>query len=585
MLGVTQRPGSRFWQFEARVPADVLERLAGHSAFVQFDPNDLRMVLNTTFRDSVRCSLQTSDLHVANQRALVIQSYLQEVYANARLTRPARLTASRVNQISGEAYRLFVSLYAEDPESREFWNRLKATNRMAREGRSVDVPPLSLHDLRHSIATEVLETSDVTASVNEMPSNADRIQASLERRYSDIIKSILVKNGHISPSGKINVDDESWNKLLKATDASITGAFKRLRRHADLDYSPDPLEATFLPIIREPTKSPSQSDSIVSANNVFSNWVRVTSASRSIRQSTIDNFRAIFIDEFCVFLKANGRKTDMYDITKTDVVNWRDYLISTGLSATTIRGKKLAAVSAILNRAFKDGKISSNPTAGVSLPIVHHVRERVRGFTDEEAASILLAARDIKNSSYSTRMQDVIRWVPFLCAATGARITELLQLRRRDVFEQEGTWWIRITPEAGSVKNDTFRDIPLHKALSEEGFLNFVNECQKNRLFIHDLPNRRADRPSTEGTLSTLTSWVRSIVNDQRIQPNHAWRHRFTTLARECGMGEEQRSAILGHRIGGMGEVYGEMSGLVANMAKIKTDRMFPKSATRPLQA
>jgi hypothetical protein len=109
---------------------------------------------------------------------------------------------------------------------------------MAREGRSVDVPPLSLHDLRHSIATEVLETGDVTASVNEMPSNADRIQVSLERRYSDIIKSILVKNGHISPSGKINVDDESWNKLLKATDASITGAFKRLRRHADLGRKP-----------------------------------------------------------------------------------------------------------------------------------------------------------------------------------------------------------------------------------------------------------------------------------------------------------------------------------------------------------
>jgi len=38
------------------------------------------------------------------------------------------------------------------------------------------------------------------------------------------------------------------------------------------------------------------------------------------------------------------------------------------------------------------------------------------------------------------------------------------------VRKENGRWIIRITPEAGSVKAEDFRDIPLHQQLIDLGF-------------------------------------------------------------------------------------------------------------------
>ena len=44
------------------------------------------------------------------------------------------------------------------------------------------------------------------------------------------------------------------------------------------------------------------------------------------------------------------------------------------------------------------------------------------------------------------------RWSPVLCAFTGARVTEMAQLRREDVRQEDGRWVLRVTPDVGSVK-------------------------------------------------------------------------------------------------------------------------------------
>jgi integrase len=56
--------------------------------------------------------------------------------------------------------------------------------------------------------------------------------------------------------------------------------------------------------------------------------------------------------------------------------------------------------------------------------------ERIRGFSDEEAALILRQAG---------RSQDPVRrWIPLLSAYSGARISEICQLRGEDIFQQDG---------------------------------------------------------------------------------------------------------------------------------------------------
>ena len=52
------------------------------------------------------------------------------------------------------------------------------------------------------------------------------------------------------------------------------------------------------------------------------------------------------------------------------------------------------------------------------------------GFTDEEARTILQAAEK--------ETRPVTRWLPLLCAASGARVGEMAQLRSEDVIVQDG---------------------------------------------------------------------------------------------------------------------------------------------------
>src|SRR5690606_28014834 len=76
------------------------------------------------------------------------------------------------------------------------------------------------------------------------------------------------------------------------------------------------------------------------------------------------------------------------------------------------------------------------------------------------------------------------RWVPWLCAYSGARIGEMVQLRKQDVRLEDGRWVMRVTPEAGTVKTGQMRDVPLHPHLVEMGFPAFVEAAPEGPLFM-----------------------------------------------------------------------------------------------------
>ena len=83
------------------------------------------------------------------------------------------------------------------------------------------------------------------------------------------------------------------------------------------------------------------------------------------------------------------------------------------------------------------------------------------------------------------------RWVPLLCAFTGARVAEITQLRKAD-FRKEGDVHVgRITPDAGSTKTGQWRDVPLHRQIIALGFLDYL-ECSPDGPIFHnatDPPN------------------------------------------------------------------------------------------------
>ena len=78
-----------------------------------------------------------------------------------------------------------------------------------------------------------------------------------------------------------------------------------------------------------------------------------------------------------------------------------------------------------------------------------------------------------------------------------------------------------------------------------------------------------------QNTGAKVGQWVRKDVGitDPRVQPNHAWRHRFKTLCRDAGIDLETRNAIQGHGDGTAASGYGEVT--IATMKRAID--MFPR--------
>jgi len=209
--------------------------------------------------------------------------------------------------------------------------------------------------------------------------------------------------------------------------------------------------------------------------------------------------------------------------------------------------------------------LAHNPFKEVRITVPRKARKREdKAFSPEEAKVILSAALAIEPK---TKAQAAKRWVPWLCAYSGARAGEITQLRGADVIT-EGIPAIKITPEAGTVKTGKPRTVPLHEHLLAQGFLEFVKASGKGPLFYNSNPKRLRTSGPAEATnppkarsvkaRERIAEWVRELgVTDQELQPNHAWRHTFMSIARRHGVTRENLYSITGHTAKDVGESYG----------------------------
>lgn len=254
-------------------------------------------------------------------------------------------------------------------------------------------------------------------------------------------------------------------------------------------------------------------------------------------------------------------------VEHSNLIAWKEYLLarrtSAGnlLNARTVRDTYLSAVKAVFRWAKRNGKIESNPTADLHVRVTKKTKTRDRSLTDFEALKILRGTLQTPPKKLSSERAFAQRWVPWLCAYSGARVNEITQLRRQDIIKVDGIWAMNITPEAGSVKTDEARVVPLHPHIIEQGFIAEI-EKKSGPLFYN--PERRLkqsvenSQPAKVGEY--LAKWVRELgVSDPAVQPNHGWRHRFKTLARRHHIVGEVRDALQGHAPRTEGEHYGEL--------------------------
>src|SRR5262249_49909565 len=147
-----------------------------------------------------------------------------------------------------------------------------------------------------------------------------------------------------------------------------------------------------------------------------------------------------------------------------DAQAWAEGLVTKKRTARTVNDVWCSAARTVFSWAVKTRRIASNPFEATTVTQPRKVRTRETDeFTTAEAKLILTSALTFKDTL--RRFDAARRWVPWLCAYTGARAGEITQLRAEDVKQHEGTWVIKITPEAGTVKAGKPRTAPLHEHL------------------------------------------------------------------------------------------------------------------------
>ena len=290
--------------------------------------------------------------------------------------------------------------------------------------------------------------------------------------------------------------------------------------------------------------------------------------------ATVKSFRAK-VRSFQTFLGHD----DARRVTKRDVALWKDHLLEAGkidgspLGAKTVRETYLPAIKSVLKRGVTSGQLPENVAAGVTVAgRRRQPRLRSAGFTDDEARRILAATMDKRSERISPERERAIRWIPWLLAYTGARVNEIAQLRVQDVKLVDGIWTLTITPEAGSTKDGNARVVALHPHLVEQGFPEVIKGLEGRVFFDPSRARTGSDEnPQSKKVGEHLARWVRDQVGvtDPRVKPNHGWRHRFKTIARECRMIPETRDYIQGHVPRIESEAYGDTSPKVT-LAEIK---------------
>lgn len=502
-------PTTGMFYYRARIPTDISRNVLGESLTVVVADGVVSKIKLGT--GPVKVSLQTKDIATAKARHAAVEAHLRQRWDAVRRG-PVELSHRQILALAGEWYRALVGRHEDEPGNEVGW------------------------DTYRDVLIDGLQYLDPESDGFDAPAyDPDR--------------------GHRLLAGVIDVDAFLSERTLVVTETSrlallhqmalahLAGASTLIRR-AGGDYGRDRVAERF----------PSLSPALVSATSAsavpFQTLVDGWAKEKEPKAATIQLYTT-YINKFAEFVKHD----DASRVTRKDVVGWKHHLLEAGDAPTTINGAKLAAVKAVFAWAVENELLRENPGSRVSVVRKAKPDERMGAFSPDEATAILAAAKKEKSP--------VRRWVPLLCAQSGARVAEVCQLRKEDIREENGIWFMRFTAEAGSLKNaNSQRDVPLHPQVVTAGFLKFVEGKPDGPLF-YDMRRRRegSTKPPAKIVSKNLANWVHTLGLEvgraHRKDPNHAWRHYFKTVARAHGVQGSVSDRITGHAAANEGQNYG----------------------------
>jgi integrase len=478
-----------------------------------------------------------------------VQEWAAEIdtrIANIRAARKGEgqsLTREQARALAGEWYNWFVGRHLATASSAEHWERYR--------GEIGD-------ELRRAVARHTPPYADP-----EDPEADDIWEHSEEAR--EAVRPMLAdwcETSRFLAMKGLTLDTTSRVLFLDFLYDDFAAALALLIRRARGDFSPD----------THPPHFPKFAVGGLSAWDLFRRWIEAAGPA----ESTVNRWRAVFLA-----LKEQFGDRNIASLTFEEARDWINGLIRPGRTATTVADVWLVAARTVCAWGVTQKYLASNPFAEVKVTVPKKAKLREsEAFTPEETQIILQAASAITVGK--SKFEAAKRWVPWLCAYSGARVGEITQLRAGDIIERDGIHAMRLTPEAGTIKTGQARVVPLHEHLVVQRFLVFVSSKGKGPLFYNlskladdtDKDATNPKRPRSVKARERLAKWVRSLgITDPELRPNHAWRHTFKQIADRAGITERMSNYITGHAHTSEGAKYGAPT--VDDMAKAL--RRFPR--------
>lgn len=298
---------------------------------------------------------------------------------------------------------------------------------------------------------------------------------------------------------------------------------------------------------RRADKASRSSEQSLSLGVLIDDWAR----RKGVRPNTERQNRSI-LGKFATFIGHD----DASRFTKKDVRRWRDALQDEGqLTTKTINDRYLAALKAVLAIGVSEHDLPANVADGVRDTRKGPPPTGSKGYSEDQALTILNATFKGTERKLSHPHQRALFWIPWILAFTGLRVSEIAQLQGRHVKEEDGIWHLVIDPSDGSTKGDNAWTTGVHRQLLRLGFVDMVEAVGDGPLFYEPYPAgtdlnalEKTHRAKYSG--DRIAMWIKDDLGipPPNNRPNHAWRHRFTTLSRGCNMDKEARDYMLGSR-------------------------------------
>jgi integrase len=499
-------------------------------------PADVRAEYHTLYRKSHEEIFSAPATDARPRAEMKHREWLLEVESRIRTIRSKHrgeardLTHREAQGLAGDWYRWFVAQHEESPGDPQRWRQ--------RAERLTDAimdatPGWDAHDPLLDQRKRGYEPA-VRAEVH--PMLADRAKTA----------QFLASKGEV-------LTREAVGAFLDCILSDYLSACDLLERRARGDYTPDTLLQTFPVFDRGKPKVTSG----ITAMRLFEAYITAA----GLADGSVQSRRVVFT---ALDAQLDGRAVD--SLSDDEAQQWIASLVTKERSARTVMNNYVAAFRAACSWAVKQRKMARNPfaTAEVKVPKNRRRVRETKAFKDEEVQLVLgsaLAIQDTRRPSMAAR-----RWVPWLCAYTGARAGEITQLRGQDVIMRDDVVALHLTPDAGSIKTSVARTVPLHEHVVAQGFLDYVNSKGKGPLFYR--PDKKASagaditKPKKSRAVQARTDlsvWVRSIgVVDPEVQPTHGWRHTFKQRANRYGISDRISDAITGHAPPTEGRAYGQ---------------------------